>query len=148
MVKNINNPNFEFHFVGPIPRTINQKNIHYHGVIQNENELKQIFDFADSLVLPSISEGMPNVILEAMSRGLSIITTDVGANSLMVSELNGVLIKNNYCSTVLEAINKIINLNNNELKSMKINSICSVENSFTWDLVCKKMINEIKNIKT
>ena len=31
---------------------------------------------------------------------------------------------------------------------MKINSICSIENSFTWDLVCKKMINEIKNIKS
>ena len=148
VVKNINNPNFEFHFVGPIPRKINQKNIHYHGVIQNENELKQIFDFADSLVLPSISEGMPNVILEAMSRGLSIITTDVGANSLMVSELNGVLIKNNYYRTVFEAMKKIINLSNNELKAMKINSICSIENSFTWDLVCKKMINEIKNIKT
>ena len=116
VIKNINNPNFEFHFVGPIPRTINQKNIHYHGVIQNENELKQIFDFADSLVLPSISEGMPNVILEAMSRGLSIITTDVGANSLMVSELNGVLIKNNYYRTVFEAMKKIINLSNNELK--------------------------------
>ena len=148
VIKNINNPNFEFHFVGPIPRTINQKNIYYHGVIENENELKQIFDIADSLVLPSISEGMPNVILEAMSRGLSIITTDVGANSLMVSELNGVLIKNNYYRTVFEAMKKIINLSNNELKAMKINSICSIENSFTWDLVCKKMINEIKNIKT
>ena len=45
-----------------------------------------ILDSADTLVLPSISEGMPNVILEAMSRGLSIIATDVGANSLMVSD--------------------------------------------------------------
>ena len=147
VIKNITNPNFEFHFIGPIPKTINQKNIHYHGVIQNENELKQIFDFADSLVLPSISEGMPNVILEAMARGLSIIATDVGANSLLVSELNGVLIKNNKYNSVYEAIQKIINLSNNELKAMKINSIKTIENSFTWDVVCKKMQQEIRKIK-
>ena len=148
VVKKITNPNFEFHFVGPIPKSINQKNVHYHGVIQNENELKQVFDLADSLILPSISEGMPNVILEAMARGLAIITTDVGANRLMVSESNGLLIKNNYFSSVYDAMKKIISLNNNELKEMKISSIRSIENSFTWDLVCNKMINEIKNIKS
>ena len=148
VVKKITNPNFEFHFVGPIPKTINQKNVHYHGEIQNENELKQVFDLADSLILPSISEGMPNVILEAMARGLAIITTDVGANSLMVSKLNGVLIKNNNYGSVFKAVNTIINLSNYDLKVMKINSICSIENSFTWDLICKKMIYEIKNIKS
>ena len=148
VVKKITNPNFEFHFVGPIPKSINQKNVHYHGVIQNENELKQVFDLADSLILPSISEGMPNVILEAMARGLAIITTDVGANRLMVSESNGLLIKNNYFSSVYDAMKKIISLNNNELKEMKISSIRSIENSFTWDLVCNQLINEIKKIKS
>ena len=140
--------NFEFHFVGPLLKTINKKNIYYHGLIQNEDKLKQILDSADTLVLPSISEGMPNVILEAMSKGLSIIATDVGANSLMVSESNGLLIKNNYFSSVFDAMKKIINLKNNELKEMKINSIRSIENSFTWDLVCNQLINEIKNIKS
>ena len=147
VVENIVDLNFEFHFVGPIPKKINKKNIYYHGAIQDEDKLKQILDSADTLVLPSISEGMPNVILEAMSRGLSIIATDVGANSLMVSESNGVLIKNNYFSSVFEAMKKIISLNKNELIAMKINSIRSIENSFTWDLVCKQLINEIKNIK-
>ena len=148
VIENIMDSNFEFHFVGPLLKTINKKNIYYHGLIQNEDKLKQILDSADTLVLPSISEGMPNVILEAMSRGLSIIATDVGANSLMVSESNGLLIKNNYFSSVFDAMKKIINLKNNELKEMKINSIRSIENSFTWDLVCNQLINEIKNIKS
>ena len=41
---------------------------------------------------PSYSEGMPNVIMEAMSRGLAIIATDVGAVSKLVDEENGWLI--------------------------------------------------------
>ena len=50
-------------------------------------------DNCDILICPSYSEGMPNVILEGMSRGLAIITTDVGANELLVSNENGKLIK-------------------------------------------------------
>ena len=43
---------------------------------------------------------MPNVILEAMARGLVIITTDVGANSLMVGEDNGLLLNNSNHKTI------------------------------------------------
>ena len=43
--------------------------------------------------MPSLSEGMPTVILEAMARGKAVIATDVGAVSELVSEENGVLIQ-------------------------------------------------------
>ena len=41
---------------------------------------------SDVLVVPSLSEGMPTVILEAMARGKAVIATDVGAVSDLVSE--------------------------------------------------------------
>ena len=52
-----------------------------------------MYDSCDILLCPSYSEGMPNVILEAMSRGLAIIATNVGAIRLLVSEDNGVLLQ-------------------------------------------------------
>ena len=44
VIENIMDSNFEFHFVGPLLKTINKKNIYYHGLIQNEDKLKQILD--------------------------------------------------------------------------------------------------------
>jgi glycosyltransferase involved in cell wall biosynthesis len=38
-------------------------------------------DNNDILVFPSYSEGFPNVIVEALSQGMPIITTDVGGIS-------------------------------------------------------------------
>jgi len=43
---------------------------------------------ADLLVLPSKSEGMSNVLLEAVSVGLPIIATDVGAARLIVGDFS------------------------------------------------------------
>ena len=44
-------------------------------------------DECDVLLLPSLSEGMPTVVLEAMARGLKIIGTDVGAMSELQEDL-------------------------------------------------------------
>ena len=94
---------------------------------------------------PSYSEGMPNVILEAMSRGLAIIATDVGAVNLLVSENNGTLLK--YCNTNLieKSLIKFLKMKKNSILKMKKNSIQIVRKKFTWDKVMNRFI-EIINI--
>lgn len=51
-----------------------------------KGDVRPYFAAADVLVLPSLSEGSPNVLLEAMSAGLPIVATDVGGVSEMVSD--------------------------------------------------------------
>ena len=71
------------------------------------------------MVCPSYSEGMPNVILEAMARGLAIIATDVGAIAEMVDSTNGILMANNKSPLIMSSIMAIIS-NKNKLNFQKI----------------------------
>lgn len=59
------------------------KNINFYGHIDNVYEL---WSKSHALVLPSRTEGLPLVIVEAMMAGRPIITTDVGGNREFLEE--------------------------------------------------------------
>tara|TARA_B100000963_G_scaffold361833_1_gene400124 strand:+ start:1961 stop:3109 length:1149 start_codon:yes stop_codon:yes gene_type:complete len=142
----INSNSLEFHFVGEIP--INQRlsiynhSLIYHGLIKEDAKKMKIFDQCDVLICPSFSEGMPTVILEAMSRGMVILASNVGAIDAMVSEKNGILMNGNSKSEIVKAIHKILSKNKHEIKLLKNCSIELVNSNFTW-----KKIAEDLNIK-
>ena len=138
----------EFHFIGSIPQdkkiSCKKFKIIYHGLITKEETKQQLYDNCDVLLCPSYSEGMPNVILEAMSRGLAVIATDVGAIRLLVSSENGILIRNCNSKLIQEAIIKINSMNKDLILKMKYSSVSKIKKSFLWDDVIKKMVNEIQ----
>ena len=137
---------FSFELIGPIEKKILHKNIKYHGLVSDVNEKNKIYDNCDVLLCPSYSEGMPNVIIEAMSRGLAIIATDVGAVSLLVSENNGVLIESPSYENIIIAIENMLSLNDLSLLKMKMHSLKVIFNSFTWEKVVKLTIEKISSL--
>lgn len=137
---------FEFHFVGPIPgdKEIISETIHYHGSISDPEKIKHILSGADVLVCPSYSEGMPNVIIEAMSRGLAIIATDVGAVNCLVNSENGFLLDDCSVKTIENAIFSAIKLPEEKLFQMKKNSLEKIRENFLWENISEKLIKEIE----
>lgn len=138
----------EFHFVGPIPddKQIEAPNMFYHGEIKDVIELRGIIDKCDVLIAPSHSEGMPNVILEAMARGLAIIASGVGAVPMMVDEENGILIKPRDRNALAEAIESVTEKSDQELSGMRQKSIQKVSEHFRWSAVANRTIEAIRKL--
>ena len=60
---------------------------------RDRDTLRTFYSSADCFVLPSLDEGMPNALLEAMAAGLPIVATDVAGSSELVKEgVNGLLV--------------------------------------------------------
>lgn len=139
---------FEFHFIGPIPdkAKLNSPKIVYHGLINQQDFIKDILALTDFLVVPSYTEGMPTVILEAMSSGCAVIASDVGAVNELVSEKNGILITPGDTTSLYKAMEEGMIMDQSTLQQMKQYAIQQVEKQFTWEVVIKRMIAEFLSI--
>ena len=59
------------------------------------DDVTPLMQCADFLILPSLHEGMPNVLLEAMAAGCPIVASDVGGNPELVEHgVDGLLFPN------------------------------------------------------
>ena len=83
---------------------INNK-VFFYGFVNNP--LDYIYS-GDILVLPSIIEGLPGVVLEAMYCKTPVVAYDVGGISEIVQEHTGFLVNKNDKETFAEAVIKIL----------------------------------------
>lgn len=117
MVKKVY-PNASFAIVGPtdpspsgislekIEEYVKQGIISYHA---NADDVRPFFKKANIYVLPSYREGTPRTVLEAMSMGRPIITTDSpGCRETVIDSYNGFLIPAKNASALAASMKKFI----------------------------------------
>ncbi len=67
------------------------------------------YEKSDIFVLPSITEGIPKVVLEAMARGVPVIATNVGGVATLVQDTkNGLLIEPKSVDAIVRAVQRLI----------------------------------------
>jgi glycosyltransferase involved in cell wall biosynthesis len=67
-------------------------------------ELPGYYNAADALILPSRSEGMPNVVLEALACGTAVLATAVGGiPEIMVAQVAGRLLRERTAAAITTA---------------------------------------------
>ena len=90
----------------------------------------------DILILPSISEGLPMTIIEALRQGLYILTTDTGGTSEMIGEGFGEIITRNPLDLSIK-ISEVINKQKLTTRS-SILAREHYENNFRLETMIKK----------
>lgn len=140
----IDTDDYSIDFVGNIPQDLqfDHANVRYHGVIKETDRLKSILDEADVLVCPSYAEGMPTVILEAMSRKCAIIASNVGAVACLVDRQNGWLIESDIKES-LTSILQGIGAKVEDIEKKKVVSYQKVKGAYTWDRVAQQTIQSV-----
>lgn len=135
-------------FVGPIPisKRLSDPRFTYHGAVKDREKILNLYDASDVLVCPSHSEGMPNVIMEAMGRGLAVIATDVGAVNSQVDQQVGWLIPPQQPATLREAILQASTITSAELQKKKQAALTKCLDHFTWEVIGRQTFESIVNL--
>ena len=135
-------PEICFNIIGPIEddsfKNIYIPNVKFWGSVDNKEVFKILNDM-DVYILPSYSEGFPLGVLEAMSCGVPVIASDVGAVKDMIGEGVGLTIKPKSVEDIISSLNK---MSSQEIRrQMSTININKVKNFYTMDAVMKQFLN-------
>jgi glycosyltransferase involved in cell wall biosynthesis len=115
------------------------------GWVRGQKKIDEIKN-ADVFILPSYREGLPVSILEAMSAGLPIVSTNVGGIPNIIKDgINGFLFKPGD----LEAItDRIIKLSRDEVLRLKMGekNVVKANKMFDVDIVIKQLCQIYKEL--
>ncbi len=102
-------------------------------------ELPDIYRNSDIFILPSVMEGMPSVVLQAMACSLPIIASRVkGFEEVMEENVNGLTAEYNNETAFANTIEQLIK-SPDLLNKMSKNSF-EKSKQFSWDTIAKKYL--------
>lgn len=107
--------------------------------------LDQIFDMPafyrsiDAFLMTSITEGFPNVLVEAMASGLPCISTDVGDAKYIVQEL-GSIVPPRDAEALVKAVMDYVYLNPSQKLELKQLTRQRVEQNFSIEYVSQQYV--------
>lgn len=108
----------------------------------NHEDIPLWISASDMLVLPSLSEGRPNVVLEALSCEIPVVATDVGGiPELMVEGETGYLVPAKDPEKLSEKINLLLENESLREKMGKLGRKSILQRGLTWEAHAKKTVD-------
>lgn len=108
---------------------------------KNKQELYEYYKNADLFILPSESEGMPNVVLEAMAMGLPVIMTPCGGSGELIKE-NGKIVP---IDGFVDAITALCQDRESRIKMGRQSAILT-RTKFSWQEKAEEYLKLFKRI--
>lgn len=107
---------------------------------KNKEQVQRYYQAADLFVLPSLSEGMPNVVLEAMASGLPIVMTPCEGSKELVTD-NGIIAP---LETFSDALISMCTDEDQRIR-MGQNSLRRVEAHFRWESIGRRYLSILED---
>lgn len=141
------NGDFKLAMIGAVPenKMLQTDKIEYLGNLPAE-KVFTILRNSTFLLVPSLAEGFPTIIVEAMAQGVIPIATNVGAVAEIVNKDNGFLFEPNSASELQNTIEKALSLSLNQREQLSKAARKQVKEHFNWDFAAKKLLTEIIEI--
>lgn len=106
----------------------------------NVDRVQEYYKDSDIAVLISNYEGLPISLVEGLAQGLPIIASNVGGNSELVSNKNGILV-NNSPKIIAQAIKRLVD-NRTLRENMASNSL----NLFNREYTQERMLRDVQKV--
>jgi teichuronic acid biosynthesis glycosyltransferase TuaC len=108
----------------------------------NHEDIPLWISASDILVLPSLSEGRPNVVLEALACEVPVVATDVGGiPELIINGETGYLVPAKNPLELSEKVNKLLGDENQREKMGKFGRKSIIQRGLTWEAHAKKTVD-------
>ena len=129
----------ELHLIGPVEKGFekiltqyNMASVTLRGALASD-QLPAELKAADIFCLPSLEEGFPLSMLQAMASGLPVITTrETGAEDIIEPGVEGLVPPSKDSAGLTEALRPLVN-NAEQRRQMSIAARRRVEQGFSWD---------------
>jgi teichuronic acid biosynthesis glycosyltransferase TuaC len=108
----------------------------------NHEDVPLWISASDILVLPSLSEGRPNVVLEALACEVPVVATDVGGiPELIINGETGYLVPAKDSQELSEKVNKLLEDESLREKMGKLGRKSIILRGLTWEAHAKKTVD-------
>lgn len=141
-------PHITFTMVGFVSEEIKQLNKPNNIIFTGEISKEQVVEYmvqADLFIFPTLSEGFPNVIMEAMACGLPVVATGVGAIPDMIEGKGGIIVDIGNVNGFVDAIN-ILNKDRALRSQMSQWNLQKVNKFYTQRVVMNRLFDEYREI--
>lgn len=110
------------------------QNVSFHGGA-NDGDMAALLREAALFVFPTLFEGMPTAVMEAMAHGTPIAVTDTGATLDLLTRQNGFLLRKQDPRHIADTVKRFVGLPTDVKRAMGLAARQRVIDHFTWDVV-------------
>jgi glycosyltransferase involved in cell wall biosynthesis len=139
-------PNVRFLMVGRGLEPVNETLIQWINatgfadrfvLIGERRDVAVVLSAMDIFCLPSLSEGFPNVLGEAMAMGLPCVSTDVGDAGVLLGD-TGILVQKDDYEALAVGLKQMLDMSQDERTALGERARLRVQNEFTLEQTRKK----------